>query len=169
MKRSLTLIILLLFALLTNAQGVYDDFIYTRERDSVIIHNALIKFPESVTGKITPVITKIDKLLHEGNFKQIENFLKGQKITLNDIEYFNQQTDEYKSLLVESHLIDCQNLSSDLNDRSKLMLFFTYSNQQPGKSLFVFRIYFVIHLENEKIKNVDITFVKVPTKISNLK
>ena len=169
MKRLLSIIILLLLGVLSNAQGVYDDFIYTRERDSATIHHALSKCPESVSDKLSPVITKIDKLLHEGNFNQIEKLLADQKITLNDNEFFNQQTNEYKTLLLESHLIDCQNLNSDLNDRSKMMLFFTYSNLQSGKNFFAFRIYFVFHLEKEKVKNVDITFVKVPTQIPKLK
>jgi RNA processing factor Prp31 len=160
MKRLISLIIIQLFAFLTNAQGVYDDFIYTR--DSATLQNALSNYPESMKFKLNSLTTKIEKLINEGKFNQVEKFLAGQKITLNDAEYFKHQSIEYQSFLIKSKSIECQKVNSDLKNHAKIILFFNYSIMQSDKHILNFRIYFVFHLEEESIKNIDITFVKFP-------
>ena len=160
MKKPLSILVFLLFAALTNAQGVYDDFIYTR--DSASIHNALSKYPESINVKLNSISTKIDILMREEKFKQIEKFLAEKKITLNDVDYFRQQTNDYKAYLPKAKFIVCESINNnDVNDHSKIILYLTYSYQQPGKKVFNFRIYLVFYLEKETIKSVDISFAKL--------
>ncbi|MEI6507959.1 MAG: hypothetical protein WCO54_05700 [Bacteroidota bacterium] len=161
MKKTLT-IFLLLFSFITKAQGVYDDFIYTRKA-SEKIPNQNAKPIISAEEKTNQLASNIEKLIREGKFKQVEKFLSNEKIILNDAEYFEQQTNEYKPFIPKAYLLDSLNASgNDKNDHSKYMVYYTYSYQQPGIEIFNFRIYLVFHLEKEIVKSMDITFAKLP-------
>jgi len=162
MKKTLAIILLLLFAFFTKAQGVQDDFIYTRKASEKIPNQNANPITSS-EEKIISIATKTERLIREGKFKQVEKFLAHEKIILNDAEYFEQQTNEYKPFIPKAYLLDSLNASgNDKNDHSKYMVYYTYSYQQPGIEIFNFRMYFVFYIEKEMIKSMDITFAKLP-------